>query len=78
MLFFNSIRHSICNTCQIYFKDFFERNSNNLARNAERDYKTLFTNTGMAREYNYFKKAKEVVTREDDLNFEELRNKLIS
>lgn len=50
----------------------------NLARNSERDYRTLFTNAGMSREYNYFKKAKEVVTREDDLNFEELRNKLIN
>ena len=49
-----------------------------LARDSERDYKTLFTNAGMSREYNYFKKAKEVVTREDDLNFEELRNKLIN
>ena len=49
-----------------------------LARNSERDYRTLFTNAGMSREYNYFKKAKEVVTREDDLNFEELRNKLIN
>lgn len=48
-----------------------------LARDSERDYKTLFTNSGMTREYNYFKKAKEVVTREDDLNFEELRSKLI-
>ena len=49
-----------------------------LARNSERDYKTLFTKAGMSREYNYFKKAKEVVTREDDINFEELRNKLIN
>ncbi len=49
-----------------------------LARNSESDYKTLFANAGMSREYNYFKKAKEVVTREDDLNFEELRNKLIN
>ena len=49
-----------------------------LARNSERDYKMLFTNAGMAREYNYFKKAKELVTREDDINFEELRNKLIN
>ncbi len=49
-----------------------------LARDSERDYKTLFTNAGMSREYNYFKKAKEVVTREDDINFEELRNKLIN
>ena len=49
-----------------------------LTRNSERDYKTLFANAGMAREYNYFKKAKEVVTREDDLNFEELRSKLIN
>lgn len=49
-----------------------------LARNSERDYRTLFTNASMSREYNYFKKAKEVVTREDDLNFEELRNKLIN
>lgn len=32
----------------------------------------------MSREYNYFKKAKEVVTREDDINFEELRYKLIN
>ena len=47
-----------------------------LARNSERDYKTLFTKADMGREYNYFKKAKEVVTREDDINFEELRNKL--
>lgn len=50
----------------------------NLARNSERDYKTLFTKAGMSREYNYFKRAKEVVTREDDINFEELRNKLIN
>lgn len=49
-----------------------------LARNSERDYKTLFTKSGMSREYNYFKKAKEVVTREDDINFEELRSKLIN
>ena len=47
-----------------------------LARDSERDYKTLFTNSGLTREYNYFKKAKEVVTRENDLNFEELRTKL--
>ena len=48
-----------------------------LVRDSKRDYKTLFTNSGLTREYNYFKKAKEVVTRENDLNFEELRNKLI-
>lgn len=46
-------------------------------RKSKRDYKTLFRNAGMSREYNYFKKAKEVVTRENDLNFEELRRKLI-
>lgn len=49
-----------------------------LARNSERDYKTLFTKAGMSREYNYFKRAKEVVTRENDINFEELRSKLIN
>lgn len=49
-----------------------------LMKKSNRNYKTLFKNSGMAREYNYFKKAKEVVTREDDLNFEELRNKLIT
>lgn len=48
-----------------------------LVRDSKRDYKTLFTNSGLTREYNYFKKAKEVVTRENDLNFEELRSKLI-
>lgn len=49
-----------------------------LARNSERDYKTLFTKADMSREYNYFKRAKEVVIRENDINFEELRNKLIN
>ena len=48
-----------------------------LMRKSERNYKTLFVNAGMRAEYNYFKKAKEVTTRENDLNFEELRDKLI-
>jgi hypothetical protein len=30
----------------------------------------------MSREYNYFKKAKEVITRENDIKFEELRSNL--
>jgi len=50
----------------------------NLAHKSTRDYKILFANAGMSREYNYFKKAKEVVTRENDLKFEELRRKLIN
>ena len=49
----------------------------NLMNDSDRNYKTLFDNAGMSREYNYFKRAKEVVSRQEDLNFEELREKLV-
>lgn len=49
-----------------------------LEHNSTRNYKILFRNAGMSREYNYFKKAKEVITREQDIKFEELRTKLIN
>lgn len=48
-----------------------------LEHNSRRNYKILFRNVGMSREYNYFKQAKEVITRKDDIKFEELRNKLV-
>lgn len=41
------------------------------------DFKTLFVNAGMRRQYNYFKKDKEFIARENDHLFEELREKLI-
>jgi hypothetical protein len=47
-----------------------------LEHNSGRNYKILFRNAGMSREYNYFKKAKEVITRENDIKFEELRSNL--
>jgi hypothetical protein len=47
-----------------------------LEHNSTRNYKILFRNAGMSREYNYFKKAKEVITRENDIKFEELRSNL--
>ncbi len=47
-------------------------------RNSTRNYKLLSNIHNLNRAYNYFKKAKEVVTRENDLNFEELRAKLTS
>lgn len=50
----------------------------NLMRHSNRNYKLLFKNADMSREYNYYKRAKEVVTREDDLNFEELKTKLVN
>lgn len=48
-----------------------------LMHESKRNYKTLFDNIGMSREYNYFKKAKEAVTREDSPCFKELREKLV-
>ena len=64
-------------TFVLFFKA-FQGDTISFARNSERDYKTLFTKAGMDREYNYFKKAKEVVIREDDINIEELIIKLIN
>lgn len=49
-----------------------------LMRRSDRNYKLLFVNAGMRKEYNYFKKAKEVKIRENDLNFEELRKELLN
>ena len=49
-----------------------------LMRKSNRKYKTMFANKDMSRAYNYFKKLKEVVTRESDYLFEELREKLLS
>lgn len=49
-----------------------------LEHNSRRNYKILFRNAGMSREYNYYKKAKEVITRESDIKFEELGNKLVN
>ena len=49
-----------------------------LMRKSDRNYKLLFVNAGMRKEYNYFKKAKEVKIRENDLNFEELRKELLN
>ena len=37
------------------------------------NYKLLFINAGMRREYNYFKKSKEAKIRESDSLFEELK-----
>lgn len=48
-----------------------------LMRNSSRNYKTLFQNAGMGREYNYFKRTKEVVIRENNIQFEELRMNLV-
>ena len=48
-----------------------------LMKKSSRNYKTMFANKGMDRAYNYFKKIKEVVTRESDYLFEELKEKLV-
>lgn len=49
-----------------------------LMRESNRDYKTLFNNIGMSREYNYFKHTKEMMIRENNPSFNELKEKLIS
>lgn len=45
----------------------------NLISHSNRNYKLLFINAGMRREYNYFKKSKEAKIRESDSLFEELK-----
>ena len=50
----------------------------NLISHSNRNYKLLFVNAGMRREYNYFKKSKEAKIRKSDSLFEELREKLVS
>ena len=49
----------------------------NLMSHSNRNYKLLFVNAGMRREYNYFKKSKEAKIRKSDSLFEELRVKLV-
>lgn len=49
----------------------------NLISHSNRNYKLLFVNAGMRREYNYFKKSKEAKIRKSDSLFEELRAKLV-
>ena len=50
----------------------------NLISHSNRNYKLLFVNAGMRREYNYFKKSKEAKIRKSDPLFNELREKLVS
>ena len=50
----------------------------NLIGSSDRNYKLLFVNAGMRREYNYFKKSKEAKIRKSDPLFNELREKLVS
>lgn len=50
----------------------------NCVLKSKRDYKLLCKIHDMDRHYNYFKKQKETVARTNDLNFEELREKLVS
>ena len=49
----------------------------NCVLNSKRDYKLLCKIHDMDRHYNYFKKQKETVARTNDLNFDELREKLL-
>ena len=48
----------------------------NLIGSSDRNYKLLFVNAGMRREYNYFKKSKEAKIRKSDPLFNELKEKL--